>query len=500
MSDQINTLPRAIFGNAAASPPGTAPTGTPLYVGTLDLAGLLYTDADVSDPSLSLFLADATQALHITDKGARATDWGVTNNADPTVYIHSNTTPTTDYLLLGNHNGTQAQIAAVGGTLDITAVGSIVFNEASADVDIRMESNANANFWVLDSSANLNGCLSIGGVAPTNPQAMLALLPQANATGITTNQSYFHQTLLPGGATTIPAGTAPVVASLNIHEPNITATGTVTDAATVRIVDAPTEGGTNWALWVDAGATRLDGTAYIGDTSNADTVLGLTINQAGNDDVILALKSSDVGHGFTTVLETDTYASFKKLTAATGGLDLSAFEGTAAVGLRLRGAVGAATATRSTVGTAPVMIDAALKSGTDVATVGADKNLLAIRDNGTTRFVMDSDGDSFQDVGTAWTNFDDHEDADLLTDLSIAVSRDGDPIKEQFGDFLRYNREHLERVKLVTFNEDGHHFVNMSRLTMLLVGAVRQASDRLAAVEGQLAAALQGGNAKKALV
>ena len=101
--------------------------------------------------------------------------------------------------------------------------------------------------------------IAIAAAAPTNPQALMALLPPANASGVTAAQSYFHATVLPGGATTIPAGTAPVVASLNVHEPNITATGTVTVAATVRIVDAPTEGSSNYALWVDAGVTRLDG-------------------------------------------------------------------------------------------------------------------------------------------------------------------------------------------------------------------------------------------------
>jgi hypothetical protein len=99
---------------------------------------------------------------------------------------------------------------------------------------------------------------------------------------------------------------------------------------------------------------------------------------------------------------------------------------------------------------------------------------MAVRNNTTTRFILDSDGDSHQDVGTAWTNFDDYDDAGLLTDLSLAVSRPGDPIREGFGEFLKYNRAALERAKLVTFNDDGHHFVNMSKLAMLLTGAVRQ--------------------------
>jgi hypothetical protein len=49
---------------------------------------------------------------------------------------------------------------------------------------------------------------------------------------------------------------------------------------------------------------------------------------------------------------------------------------------------------------------------------------------------------------------------------------------------LKYNREALERLKLVSFNDDGHHFVNMSKLAMLLTGAVRQQAQRLQHLEG----------------
>lgn len=110
------------------------------------------------------------------------------------------------------------------------------------------------------------GKLAIGAAVPTNPEALLAVLPQAASA--TANQSYFHEQILAtGGAITIPTGTAPVVASLNVHEPNITATGTVTVAATVRVVDAPTEGSSNYALWVDAGVTRLDGNLDMSDSA-----------------------------------------------------------------------------------------------------------------------------------------------------------------------------------------------------------------------------------------
>jgi hypothetical protein len=132
------------------------------------------------------------------------------------------------------------------------------------------------------------------------------------------------------------------------------------------------------------------------------------------------------------------------------------------------------------------MIIGKLKSGTGAGNLGANANILAVLNNDTARFILDADGDSHQDVGTAWTNFDAFDDAALLTDLSLAVSQAGDPIREGFGEFLKYNREALERLRLVSFNDDGHHFVNMSKLAMLLTGAVRQQAEALQMQMGRI--------------
>jgi hypothetical protein len=48
-------------------------------------------------------------------------------------------------------------------------------------------------------------------------------------------------------------------------------------------------------------------------------------------------------------------------------------------------------------------------------------------------------------------------------------------------------RAALQAAKLVTFNEDGHHFVNMSKLTMLLTGAVRKLGEELNEARSRIA-------------
>jgi hypothetical protein len=79
-------------------------------------AMMLWSTGDASNHALVLALGDTSQALHVTDKGAKATDWNISGTTHPNVYIHSNTTPATDYLRLGDHDGTEADIDVVGGT------------------------------------------------------------------------------------------------------------------------------------------------------------------------------------------------------------------------------------------------------------------------------------------------------------------------------------------------------------------------------------------------
>ena len=75
-----------------------------------------WSTGDADNHSLVIATGNSNQALHITDVGAVATDWAIAATTHPNVYIHSNTTPATDYLRLGDHDGTTAYVDVVGGT------------------------------------------------------------------------------------------------------------------------------------------------------------------------------------------------------------------------------------------------------------------------------------------------------------------------------------------------------------------------------------------------
>jgi len=372
-----------------------------------------------------------------------------------------------------------------------SALGGAVFNEDSADVDFRIESNVLSSFLVIDANTCLNGQIAFGGAVPTNPQAFFAILPAVNASGVTANQSYFHATVLPGAAVTIPTGTAPVVASVNLHEPNITATGTVTEAATLRIVDAPTEGGLNAALWVDAGATRLDGTTYIGDSANANITLGLTVNQAANDDQILALKSSDVAHAATGAggAEADTYGAFLKAEAAAGGLlilGLKDGDGVAGHAVHIRGVLDetAADTTKTTAGIGVVTIDGTLEGTNVPAVLGSDENILVLRSLSTTRHIFDAEGTYHGDE--AATTFDEHDDISLVRSFDVTSPKKKGVIKSQWDKFAIENEQKLIDLKILGAPRSEGGLVNFTRLIQLHNGAIWQMYENLMEVASAL--------------
>jgi len=136
---------------------------------------------------------------------------------------------------------------------------SIVFNENAADIDVRIESDANQNFVNFDAGRYSGvGEIAFGSTASGN--SFVRVSPPALTIGA--NDNYYHLLVASGGAVTVPAGTAAIVASVNFEEPNIIATGTVSDAYTVRIGGAPTEGTRNGALWI-AGGDMVVGTSAL---------------------------------------------------------------------------------------------------------------------------------------------------------------------------------------------------------------------------------------------
>lgn len=291
------------------------------------------------------------------------------------------------------------------------------------------------------------------------------------------------------------------------------------DWNTASIIDAATSGSRRYyldnavsvavSIATPTGAVLRDPGGFfgIGDCTNALQTLGLTINQGAADDEILTLKSSDVAHGITQATETDTYALMKKYSATDGGLFVQGFCDAGATGIEMQAWGVTNNTTKSTAGLAALMLVGTKKNGTSGTTNDANSNLVAVADHSATRFILDSDGDSHQDAGrtlraaggaaddtgVGWTNYDTVDDLRALDALAVSLARDGDPLRVAFLDALSESRSILDAIPgkpIVSWNDgpddDGHAFINMSRLTMLLVGAVRQVSREMVAMSQRL--------------
>lgn len=141
-----------------------------LVFGTGDDAVVRWSTGDASNHSLAVGLGDTNQALHITDKAAIATDWNVSADTHPTLYIHSNTTPATDYMTVGAHDGTTGHVNVVGGTtlsLDIggtaeATLSASVLDLASTDLQMQasgqiLDNNGNELIEFLETASAVNG-------------------------------------------------------------------------------------------------------------------------------------------------------------------------------------------------------------------------------------------------------------------------------------------------------------------------------------------------------
>jgi hypothetical protein len=105
------------------------------------------------------------------------------------------------------------------------------------------------------------------------------------------------------GATTIDGYTASHALGIDFETPNflLTGGGAITNASTVYIGGAPTEATNNYALWVNAGASRFDGDVGIGGTpdetlhlqdSSQYTILKIERSTATASDAIVQFTSS----------------------------------------------------------------------------------------------------------------------------------------------------------------------------------------------------------------
>ena len=181
------------------------------------------------------------------------------------------------------------------------------------------EGTNNYALWVDSGVTRLDGRLGVGGDALGYAMAHIGgsltsdgsatsvqgLRVDADITGANGDTSFASVISTDGASITTQGNSETIarIASLHLTEPDITVGSgdTVTSAATLYVADAPTEGSNNYALWVDSGATQLDGTLDVeGVTTLAsldvtgNTTIGGNLEVTGDLDVGYTVTSSTV--------------------------------------------------------------------------------------------------------------------------------------------------------------------------------------------------------------
>ena len=528
----INTAPGTWLDMGAALPG----SGSTTYEGGMRIHASSGTD----DRSWAMW-ADAhnPRALRIEYSGARGTGFG---SGTPVIDI--------DYTNLVKFWG-NIQIGS-GSATDR----KIVFDGTAQDFYLGLDDGGDALFIGSDSTVGSNGAIIIdkkGGVSSDVPHVGINATPNindlvtiggafagySNTFGLRveptlTAKAGNNASIISVAGTLVEAssGTHTNLFGTSFSAPSITnhVSAAVTNTATVYISGAPsaTVTGGNYALWVDADASRFDGVclhydgvqlgysgtgtgedflAYgdtsgyymwwdasansllLGESANANMTSGITINQGAADDDIFSLKSSDVGHPFTHSIYAnsdgaDTFFSIKKIETTSGGALVRGFKdsaGAAGYALYLQGLLGEAADTTDTTSSAAVtMFNARVTDGgTEAAAVHDDGNAFGWSTMSTMLMLIKGDGDihaSNVSSGAGDMNavaLDNEDDIGLVRTFQRHTHNDIGTVMSKWDDAIKANEDDLRRVGVLTGD-----FYSIQRMNSLLGGAIWQGHTR----------------------
>ena len=225
---------------------------------------------------------------------------------------------------------------------------------------------------------------------------------------------------------------------------------------------------------------RLDSSGALNfgdDLQNGSLTIGININQGSNDNEIIALKSTEIAHGLTSVAETDTYGSFRKNDGGIrGGLAIygMAESDYTGAGVELHAYSQGTDSASSTSASAVVSVRASKTSGTGGAALSSNANAFQIVASGNTQWICDAEGDTKYNGSDGAGAFDDYDDVELLTAKRIVTHTDRAWAQQTFGKFVSEHAQILHDAGIITMNDDGAHFVSTKGLNALIIDAIRQ--------------------------
>lgn len=264
----------------------------------------------------------------------------------------------------------------------------------------------------------------------------------------------------------------------------VNTTWTNPTGATLDLSAGTMVGETNWDALV-SNTYRLGGSdgdtktgvLKMGTTTAVNNSVGVIINGSSNEYWTLR-DDANVAHGITSQAETGCFGLSCKAIAANGGLTIKGLTEDF-LGVQLYGMVTNDNTTHTTAGRGAVEVFVAKKTGTNLTAMGANANLFLVGDGGgpTAKFIVDEEGDMFNDgsSGTS-TTFDDEDDAALLEALTTWMCPEREQsYKYRLASNLEAHKEALAAGGVVTLNDDGSlSMLSYKGMLGLLVDAIRQ--------------------------
>ena len=273
-------------------------------------------------------LVGARSRVNFVGPTVTVTDNPTSNRIDVTVGGY----PDDSSIALGTHGDGQIWLnsAALLADAEVTgkiigasdhnayAANSVILSNITADGDFAVLVNNGGNsleaLWIDASTriVDIGGKMwrvQINGASGAESICeFFAVYPPASTA--TADATIGRVLFAPVGAVTVPTGTAPVVATLEVDEPVITATGTVTVATAIYIGGAPTEGTRNYGLYSVAAIGVDDSHLFSLGTDNDQVMVNDAAGRAAN----AAFTGVVVGTGVYAIIPANS-AVFSNVTA-----------------------------------------------------------------------------------------------------------------------------------------------------------------------------------------
>ena len=365
-----------------------------------------------------------------------------------------------------------------------------VFNEGSADIDFRVESNGNANMFTINAGTDKVG---IGD----NPDLGLLHVKSADSGG-SVNVAADELVIENNGSAGITILTSNTTSgSIHFGDDGDNDKGFISYSHNTDDMFFSVNGnGSAYSLVLFDGGQVSTG----GETAPDGGDGGLCLDQNANDGNILTFKSSDIAHNITGEAESDTYMRITKSSSTAGGFRMDALSEQGgeimqfiALGNTDGGSVSTAT---STSGTGSISFGVNLSANNDGAandSVADAGNLAVFRNYTATQFIIKGNGAIHSNAAAG--TYDSYEDAQLVRAFDLTNKKG--VIASQFDKYVSYNHDALADAELVGRDEDGtpNMMMNITGFIQLHNGAIWQQyekTERLANAVYELAKAAVG--------